>query len=296
MIFANPYKKPGQWYKGNLHTHSTNSDAMATPEQVIDFYRARDYHFMAFTEHRLLTPTSRPSEDFLIISGVEVDATDPLAGVYHLNALGLKELPKIDFGETFPMNEAVSLIRAVGGKPFLCHPYWSQEMSKDLLRLQGCFGIEVWNGACEAWDCKGLSVVHWDDMLNAGMRIWGLGTDDCHWWPGREDAGLGWVWVKAAELSEPAILEALEAGYFYASSGPQIHDLNVEGDQIHVRCSPVKAIDFIGTGFCSRREMAPPGETITEATFTRDTSSMKYLRVSCLDLQGNVAWSNPIFF
>ncbi len=297
MFFANPFTRSGTWFKGNLHTHSTNSDGLYSPEQVIEFYRSRGYHFLSFTEHRNLTPASRIADDFQVISGVEIDATDPKAGYYHMIGLGMKALPSYNFGEVVPMNETARLIREQGGKSFLCHPYWSCQMSKDLIGLEGCFGVEIWNGACEAWDCKGLSVVHWEDMLNAGMHLWGLATDDCHWWAGRQDAGLGWVWVKAAELSEEAILEALEQGYFYASSGPTMEDIRLENDEITVRCSPVKAIDIIGSGlFRSRRELAAPGKTITEAKLSGDMSTIKYIRVACLDFEGNWAWSNPIFF
>ena len=32
MHFANPFARPGQWFKGNLHIHSTVSDGERTPE------------------------------------------------------------------------------------------------------------------------------------------------------------------------------------------------------------------------------------------------------------------------
>lgn len=297
MLFANPFTRPGNWYKGNLHTHSTHSDGLFTPEQVIDFYRTRGYHFLSFTEHRVLTPASRIADDFQVISGIEIDAIDPNAGYFHMIGLGMKGFSSEQFSMTASMNETALMISEQGGKAFLCHPYWSCQVSKDLFDLKGCFGVEIWNGACEAWDCKGLSVVHWEDMLNSGIRIYGLGTDDCHWWAGRQDAGLGWVWVKAPELSEEAILEALEGGYFYASSGPTIKDIRLENNEITVQTSPVKAIDIIGSGlFKSRRELAAPGKTITEAKLLGDISQIKYIRVACLDYEGNWAWSNPIFF
>ena len=38
-----------KWYKGNLHTHSTNSDGRLSPEEVIRLYREEDYDFLALT-------------------------------------------------------------------------------------------------------------------------------------------------------------------------------------------------------------------------------------------------------
>jgi hypothetical protein len=170
-------------------------------------------------------------------------------------------------------------------------------MSKDLLDLEGCFGLEVYNASCGVVDGKGLSSVHWDDLLAAGRQLWGLAVDDAHWQPNYpDDAGLGWVWVKAAALTQEAILDALEQGYFYASSGPQIHDLRLDAERgrVHVRCSASVAIDFIGNGKYSRRVTAPPGETLTEANY-RLREHQRYVRVACQDPQGYWAWSNPIF-
>ena len=43
----------GNWYKGNLHTHSTNSDGRKTPEEIVQIYKDHGYQFLAFTEHEL---------------------------------------------------------------------------------------------------------------------------------------------------------------------------------------------------------------------------------------------------
>jgi len=113
---------------------------------------------------------------------------------------------------------------------------------------------------------------------------------------------LGWVWVKAQELTQEALLAALAQGHFYASSGPQIHDLHWEGEQVHVRCSPAVAIDFVGNGPFSRRIVARRGEAITAASYapaggqSLGRQTCRYVRVACLDAQGCWAWSNPIFF
>ena len=310
MHFANPFALQGHWFKGNLHTHSTGSDGQLTPEEIIDWYRSRGYHFLALTNHRVLSEARSVAEDFILLSGIEADGIDPAIGLYHLIGLGFERPPDLSCYEGDPsvletvvnMQEMINSLRAAGALVFLAHPYWSGEMSKDLLDMEGCFGVEIWNGACEVWDCKGLSTVHWDDLLAAGCRLWGLGADDCHWWPGRSDAGLGWVWVKAAELTQGAILDALEQGHFYASSGPQIHDLRLEDGQIHVRCSPAVAVDFVGNGPFCHRVVAPPGETLTEASYTlgeRHPGSERlprYVRVACQDTQCRWAWSNPIFF
>src|SRR5690606_40267781 len=37
-----------------LHTHSLWSDGDSYPEQVVDWYREHDYHFLVLTEHDIL--------------------------------------------------------------------------------------------------------------------------------------------------------------------------------------------------------------------------------------------------
>lgn len=43
-----------QWYKGNLHTHSYWSDGDEFPEMIMDWYKSRDYQFVALTDHNTL--------------------------------------------------------------------------------------------------------------------------------------------------------------------------------------------------------------------------------------------------
>ena len=46
-----PFSKPGTWHRGNLHTHSTNSDGTKSPREVCAAYRRRGYDFISLTDH-----------------------------------------------------------------------------------------------------------------------------------------------------------------------------------------------------------------------------------------------------
>ena len=290
-----PITRPGHWFKGQLHVHSTASDGQLTPDEVVDWYRERGYHFLALADHGVLSEARQVGDDFITLSGIEVDGVDPQSGMYHLVGLGLAGPPGVGSRETIPAQEAINRLRAAGGLVVMAHPYWSGQMSKDLLGLHGCLGLEVYNGGCEADNAKGFSTVHWDDLLAAGCRLWGLAVDDAHWRDGGHDAGLGWVWVKAAALTQAAILDALRNGRFYASTGPEIQDVWLEGSRVHVRCSAVAVIDFVGNGgHLSRRITAPPGKTLTTASHQL-RRGQQYVRVACGDARGNWAWSNPLF-
>jgi hypothetical protein len=295
MDFQNPFTQPGQWYKGCLHVHSSASDGSLTPEEVLHWYRCRGYHFVALTDHNIPSQAQTLAEDWITLAGIEVDGLDPAMGLYHLVGLG-SEIPWPSPEPAPSLQIAVDRLRALGALVCLAHPYWSGQRSADLIQVKGCFALEVYNGGCEVDNAKGFSHVHWDDMLAAGRRLWGVAVDDAHWRTGDHDAGLGWIWVKAPELTQQAILEGLQQGCFYASSGPQIHDLwlDPERSEVVVRCSPVAAIDFVGNGRFSRRFLAANDRLLTEAQYHLP-GHQRYVRIACQDARGRWAWSNPVF-
>ena len=43
-----------RWYKGNTHTHTLWSDGDDFPELVLDWYKTRDYDFIALSDHNIL--------------------------------------------------------------------------------------------------------------------------------------------------------------------------------------------------------------------------------------------------
>jgi hypothetical protein len=67
--------------------------------------------------------------------------------------------------------------------------------------------------------------------LNA-PPMYGVGTDDTHHYhtPGmsRSTAGRGWVQVRSAELTPDALIAAMKAGDFYASSGVALADVRYD--------------------------------------------------------------------
>ena len=109
-----------------------------------------------------------------------------------------------------------------------------------LLAVEGAHGIELFNSSAERENLRGDSSYVWDQCLERGRRLWGFATDDCHY-PGF-DINDAWTMVRAAERSEEAVIEALRRGHLYATSGPQIIDIAIDGDAFEVRCSPAEAV------------------------------------------------------
>lgn len=48
-----------RWWKGNLHTHTLWSDGDDFPESIVEWYRNRDYHFLALSDHNRLSEGQR---------------------------------------------------------------------------------------------------------------------------------------------------------------------------------------------------------------------------------------------
>ena len=45
------FSRPGNFYRGNMHTHSTNSDGSLSPEAVCGAYRGEGHDFLVLTDH-----------------------------------------------------------------------------------------------------------------------------------------------------------------------------------------------------------------------------------------------------
>lgn len=82
-----------QYFKANLHTHSTISDGKMTREEVKKAYKALGYQILCLTDHNTIANHSDMNEpDFLMLTGAEIDITAPStnnsdAQTYHLNLI-----------------------------------------------------------------------------------------------------------------------------------------------------------------------------------------------------------------
>jgi hypothetical protein len=284
-----PFDQPGEWLKANLHTHTSMSDGALAPHKVLAWYAAHGYDVVALTDHDRRTVEPAPA-GLVALPGAELSLGHSAAGApMHLVALGLgrDDLPKA------PSRAAlVEQLNAMDVVSFLAHPYWTQLTPAEVLEVRGCLGLEVYNTGSEMENLKGLATVHWDQALGAGWRAAGLAVDDSHF--KIDDAGGGWLWIRSTSRDPAAILAALRTGLFYASQGPRIEELQLDGRLLHVRCSPAASVYWIGhthLGWCAH---APTGGTLTEVDFEIDDRA-RYVRVEVVDAAGRHAWSPACF-
>ena len=126
--------------------------------------------------------------------------------------------------------------RSTAASPTSRIPYWTGATPGTLELPENVAGIEVWNAGCELEVGRGLSSVHWDELLEAGRRC--FGARDRRLPPPRLRLGPRLDVAARAGASAEAVLAALAAGSFYGSSGPVLHGVAVDGDEVEVRCSP----------------------------------------------------------
>lgn len=66
--------KEGNFYKANLHVHSTISDGAKPPEEVKKIYMDKGYSVVAFTDHNILYNHNKlTDENFVALNGMEID-------------------------------------------------------------------------------------------------------------------------------------------------------------------------------------------------------------------------------
>lgn len=295
-----PFDKPGQFYKGNLHTHSTASDGRQTPEEVCRRYREAGYDFLALTDHFLevygypMTDT-RPYrvEGFSTLIGAELHSGRTSVGeLWHILAVGLPfgfKAPEAD--ESGPALAK----RALDAGAFVAaaHPAWYSLSEADILSLGKVHAIEIYNAVSADYNDRPESWHIADTLYALGHRYSACATDDYHGIPDRYDLCRGWVQVKSQANEPEALLTALKAGHYYSSTGPSIHNIEISGSKLYVRCSAAERIFVTGAG---AKAVATHGYGLVEAEFDISKFMDSYCRVTVRDNSGGRAWSNPIWF
>ncbi len=67
------FNKNYNFYKGDLHSHSTVSDGRLSPEELVKVYYERGYKFLVFTEHSIYSYWKElEQENFIVIPGVKI--------------------------------------------------------------------------------------------------------------------------------------------------------------------------------------------------------------------------------
>ncbi len=288
MRIVNPYDGlDGAWLKGQLHVHTTNSDGAQHPHETIRRYEELGYDFLALTDHR-----RPPSEDDLAAdtSLVVIPGEEYVCAQHsELGVVGLRETLPLDLDRAAFVGTAVSS----GAFVIFNHPTWHIHHWPifSMLKIGGAHALEVYNAVVDLLPGAAECPDKWDRLLTSGVRIFAVATDDAHTEEHRDRA---WVMVSAGR-DEGEILAALKAGRFYASSGPLIDSIHLEGNVLTVESPAAQEIRFVADRGCVRHvekgtRASPPRRASYEI---RDDDI--YVRAELYGDGASKAWTQPVF-
>lgn len=308
---ASPEKPQLRWYKGNTHTHTLNSDGDSSPDEVVRWYRENGYNFLVLTDHNFLTSVDGlnalhgANEQFIVIKGEEV--TDKFESKpIHVNGLDVSRKVDPQGGKSVvdTLQRNVDAVRAAAGVPHINHPNFEWAITADdLKQVQNNKLFEIFNGHHRVNNLGGGGVPGleevWDVILSSGKLLYGIAVDDAHtfkqpWNKDSAQPGRGWVVVRAERLATAAILAALERGDFYASTGVELADYQVNEKEITVRIKELGVtkyrVLFIGRGGSILKEV-----TVNPAVY-EFRGDETYVRAKIIDSNGKFGWTQPVWF
>jgi len=250
---------------------------------------------------------------FIFIQGEEI--SDAFEGLpIHINALNLTQYIPPQGGasvrEVLQANLDAVLDQGLRlGRPVLAHinhPNFGWALTaEDIASITGERFFEIYNGHSGVrnyGDDTHLSTERmWDVALTLRLTqlgtglLYGLATDDSHeyydWGVGETNPGRGWVMVRGEQLEADAIITALKAGDFYASSGVFLENIRGNGKALEVDIKTEQDLTYT-TEFIGTRRMSgglgPVGEVLAS---TREVRAVYELRGDELYVRAKVTSS-----
>lgn len=323
------FREDGAFYKANLHAHTTLSDGALSPSEIKALYKENGYSIVAFTDHEVLHDQSHLTDrHFLALNGYEMSfclagRSTPTLPTCHLNLLAkslsvkrqialdpsfLSETQRKDFpfhlyeGELCrrqytvqQVSEVLSLCPQAGFLAIVNHPFWSLQTIKELQALDGVWGVEIYNHLCRLNGTADRSAAALDAFLCAGKHPFPIAADDNHnHLPPHDpcfDSFGGFEMICATALTYDAVIEAMEAGQLYASTGPRFEALSSEDGYICFHTSPVREVRLVSDSRANEAVLfAKAGESLTYGRIAIPRECT-YVRIEATDSHGHTAWT-----
>lgn len=205
------------FYKANLHCHSTVSDGKKSVEELKRDYMAHGYSVVAFTDHEVyVNHDNLTDEKFLALNSYELSVNEQCrrekesGKTCHLCFIALERENDIsvcfnsgkytwdkekeyaekqhyigtpDYERVYSaegVNDMIRLGRENGFFVTYNHPTWSLEDYSGYSGYKGMNAMEIVNFGCVIVGYDDDNGHCYDDMLNCGNRIFCIATDDNH--------------------------------------------------------------------------------------------------------------------
>lgn len=277
-----------------------------------------------------LCPKFEEKDRFILIKGEEI--TDQYKNLpVHLNAINFQSPIDPQKGGSVKSvidNNVTAVVeqRIETGRPMIVqinHPNFGWGLTADdIIPVRYAKFMEIYNGHPSVHnygdqDHIGVEAM-WDRILAARLGklsygvVYGMADDDAHnyieWGVGRANPGRAWIMVRAQELTSAALIEAIDRGDYYCSSGVFLKDVQRTGEELKVEVDPESnaeyTISFIGT----RKNSDKTGEIFQESKGTsasyRFTGDELYVRAKIVstiphpnpfqERDVKTAWTQPL--
>lgn len=292
-----------RWYRGNLHTHTTNSDGDSPPDVVVSWYRDAGYDFLVVTDHDVLTDPAGLRDaagPMTLIPGEEISSGD-----LHVNGLGIRERIAPTFADTVvdTIQGNVDKVRAQGGVPSINHPNFRWRVRpEDLAALRDVRLFEIHNAGPEVNNLggrPGFPAVEatWDTLLSADHRMLGVAVDDAHhfkvWGRPYSNPGRAWMMVRAEHADPAELLTALDAGLCYATTGVALAEVHAAGGELAIDIEQRWELHYRTTFVGVDGRVLDVQEGLSARYRLRGAD--RYVRARIDDSDGLTAWTQPLF-
>jgi hypothetical protein len=214
-------KKPG-WFKGELHSHTRESDGVLTVNELIDNANSSGLDFFAITDHFTISQWWKVDQsnlpDMVLLNSSEITSQSG-----HANVHGIKEWVDVYIDrDDWDPNSAADQAHQQGGLFCINHVMSSLLAWRHYdFDWENADLMEIFHSLEGPNNMPQISF--WDALLREGHRIIGVAGTDCHN-PENKIEKLGKVvtWVHAEELSQRGIIDGLKKGNVYVSHGPKM--------------------------------------------------------------------------
>jgi hypothetical protein len=228
----------------------------------------------------------------------------------HVNGLNLPGLlvkPGTASTLVATIQSNVDAIRGVDGVPHINHPDYGWAFGvEELAQVENNRLLEIYSGHPSVHNegVGGFPSLEeiWDILLTGGKRIYGIAVDDAHHFQeefsaDRVNPGRGWISVRARYLDAVEIMEQLEAGQFYASTGVSLADVVTAQDRLEIHIAPRGdfryTTTFIGSGIGFGGKVL--SVSLGHPAVYTPQGRAKYVRAKVTDSGGAAAWVQPVF-
>lgn len=279
-----PYQPRSNSYKGQLHSHTTNSDGKQAPAELALAYKKAGYSFIAITDHNYrgkyrsnITILPQTIPGFIALPAMEISSDGGGSNFlfHHMLAIGLTN-PR----EILTPQGNIDYCKEQGAFVVLCHPNWKG----DHYTLSELWGLSNYN-AIENAQAK------WDYQLSRGKRFNMICSDDQHDVRNTNGFNKGFVVAFADTLSDKAILDSLKSGNYYSSTGALITGITVSNGAVWVKTPEISTIEFV----IFSSYVAMKATNTNRAGYTIDGTE-SYIRVRVTrQSDKKMAYSNPIY-